>query len=129
MANIGQGTTAFTLIPIDAVISATGLQSTYVDLRTVYDGTAVVVVNANNTAGTNPTLDIKVQTCDTSGGTYADCSPAVACGQFTTGNATKTFELPVGILKGYIKAYATIGGTVSPSYKVHADVILQKKTW
>lgn len=98
------------LAPADRTATAT---SAAIDLQ-AYDGEMVLNLHSAAGTGTTPTLDVKVQDCDTEAGTYADVS-GMAFAQVTTTAACADLVLPVRELKRYIKVVATIAGT-SPHF-------------
>lgn len=71
-----------------------------------YQGMKILVYCPSG-AGTSPTLDIKIQECDTLGGTYTDV-PGGAVPQIT---AAGTYEHHIHWTKRYIRFYATLTGT------------------
>lgn len=110
------------LIPMQS-ITATGA-ITGVDCGGI-TSQLVAFIAALNTAGTNPTLDVKLQHSNDNGSTdaYADISPAVAITQITTAGA-KLVKLTVESpdIKRWVRAFVTIGGTASPAYTVSAVI-------
>lgn len=89
--------------------------STGVDISN-YEGTIEVTLMAGaKTAGTDPTLDVKVQECDTSGGTPTDVTGG-AFTQVTTTASTQTIKLDKTKLKKYLFLTWTIGGTNTPTF-------------
>lgn len=104
------------LIPM-ASVTATA-NGTGVDLQQ-FVGSVAVTLAAKNTAGTTPTLDVKLQgSADNSTG-WADISGA-AFTQVTDANtAAATLEkivLNVDACPRYVRAVKTIGGTSSPAF-------------
>jgi hypothetical protein len=75
-----------------------------------------IVVTA--VSGTSPTALYEIQSCATSGGTYATCAT------YEGGNVTATGEyfIPFETSKPYIKLKTTVGGT-SPSFTTYAHVV------
>lgn len=91
-------------------LAASALGSAYADLQG-YEN-VVKVILAAGAGGSGATMDVKIQDCDTSGGSYADVTGAT----FTqVGNAAslQSIGLDVRSCRRYIKAYYTIGGTAS----------------
>lgn len=89
-----------------ATISATGSSSVvevgeYSTIRLTALITAV--------AGSSPTLDINVMTCDTRAGTFR------SMGTFTQITGTGTSKKSFGGLDRFVRLDYTIGGTASPS--------------
>lgn len=86
-----------------------------------YGDDLVVILNTGAVSGTNPTLDVKLQECDTSGGTYTDISGATF-GQVSAANKLGVQRVNLtGTRKRYIRAAYTLGGTSTP--KVFASVV------
>jgi hypothetical protein len=112
---------------LEAVLSRTAtLTGTAFDV-TAYEGVALVVLTAGaKTAGTNPTLDVKVQHCETSDGTFADITGA-AFTQVTTVAGVQTLALDMNAVKKYIKVIGTLGGTDTPTFPYGVQFIGIKK--
>lgn len=124
--NVSQNLTQITLQPMADITSTT--TGTGVNVQE-YVGEAVFLVAAKNVAGTNPTLDVKLQESDDDS-TYTD----VTGGAFTQvteagTKAAKQYKLNINIdgAKKYIRTVATIGGTSSPQFLVYATGLLLKK--
>lgn len=120
---------AYSLILANPVPRTSTLTGTAIDLQD-YDGVGLFILNASAaTAGTTPTLDCKLQHCDTSGGTYADITGAT----FTqvTGVAgtagVQIKKLNVANLKRYVKLIGTIAGTSTPTFDFAAEFVGIKK--
>lgn len=100
-----------------AAVTGDGESTTGVDVG-AYDGTALVLFHsALASAGTNPTLDVKVMHCDTTDGTYTDITGATftqVTGAAGAGPQIKPIDLSAA--KEFIKVYFNIGGTASPSF-------------
>lgn len=86
----------------------------------------VALLDVGAVSGTSPTLDVKLQESDTSGGTYTDISGA-AFAQVTDANHSLTIGVKVGdgVRKRFIRAVATIGGT-TPSFTCAIALLLAK---
>jgi hypothetical protein len=122
------GETSIARLLDPAAVTTTGVIGQAVDMQS-YQGRVKIALLIAAVSGTTPTLDIKVQDCDTIGGTYADVSPAVAFTQKVTASANSVDAIgldPRGCRR-YVKLYATAGGT-SPSFTIGAAVIGQKQT-
>lgn len=90
-----------------------------------YEGSAIAVVEFANVSGTNPTIDVKLQESDTSGGTYTDISGASITQGTTVATITKIpFEIQAA--KKFVRAVVTLGGT-SPVYTCAVYLVAQKK--
>ena len=89
-------------------------------------GTLQVVLNAGNaTAGTSPTLDVKLQTSDSNSTNFTDVSGATFTTVTNVANTggVQTLNLVSDTLKQYVRAVATIGGTASPSFPASVTVL------
>lgn len=109
----------FLLRPQTATSTQTG---TGVD--TMGYNSAAVTLEVGAVSGTTPTLDVKLQECATSGGTYTDISGATFT-QVTAANNSQVMRVEgLGTnRKRYIKAVATIAGT-TPSFALKVDILL-----
>jgi hypothetical protein len=96
-----------------------------------YDGIVEVLVHVDAAAaGTNPTFDLKIQDCDTTGGTYADLSvngAVVAITQVTTVLKIYTLRFSTRDVRRFFKAVPAIGGTSSPTFNSSASWRCTKK--
>lgn len=83
---------------------------------------ALVTLNVGTMTGTSPTLDVKVQSSATSGGTYADITGA-AFAQVTTTNDVAAYmgEIRINAAKPFLKVISTIAGT-TPSVPHSVDI-------
>jgi hypothetical protein len=98
-----------------AVQAAGTSTSAAFDMRNV-DGSCVVTLDADAAgAGTNPTLDVKIQDCDTSGGTYVDVA-GLAFAQITTVAGVKDLVVETRQVRSFIKVVSVVGGTSSPTF-------------
>ncbi len=104
---------AKSLLP-PAAYTATG-NDTAVDMTAYRGGALVTLHSAAAGAGTNPTLDVKLQSSATSGGTYADI-PGAAFAQVTNAASIQTLMISVDSNQPWIRSVHTIGGTASPSF-------------
>ena len=126
LSDIHSETTAGRLVDPAAVI-ATGALGQAFDTQGYQDRLKLIAVIGAVT-GTTPTLDIKVQDCDTSGGTYADLVTPVTFAQLVTASANTVAAIGVDTqaCRRYIKLYATAAGT-SPSFTMGVTVVGQKQ--
>ena len=77
-----------------------------------YEGIVAITLGSAAGTGTSPTLDVKLQHCDTSGGSYADVSGAVFTQvDDTAGGSGQRILVNVSDLERYLKVVATIAGT------------------
>lgn len=85
---------------------------------TAYVGIGKAVLSAGQaTAGTTPTLDVKLQECDTVGGTYTDITGATFT-QVTGagGDVLESVAVDFDKCKKFVRALATIAGTNTPTF-------------
>jgi len=106
-----------------ASVTATATSSA-IDLKE-FDGDVILVLNCAAGTGSSPTLDIKVQDSDETGGTYGDLSGA-AFTQVTTSASLQTLEVNKDECKRFIKIVQTVGGS-SPVFVYGISLIAAKK--
>ena len=116
----------FALAP--TAVRTSNLDGTAVDLAD-YEGDIVVILDVAN--GGTSTLDVKIQSADTSGGTYGDvttaffrggsevASSAVAFAQASTTASKQYLVFPKGAAKRFIKAVSTTSSS-SHTYSINA---------
>lgn len=116
----------FALAP--TAVRTSNLDGTAVDLND-YEGDVVVILDVAN--GGTSTLDVKIQSSDTSGGSYSDvttafyragaevASSAVAFSQVSTSASKQVLVFPKGAAKRWIKAVSTTS-TSSHTYSINA---------
>jgi len=81
-----------------------------------WDGTAIAVLDSSAGGDTDHTLDVKLQTCATVDGTYADITGATFTQvDDTEGGATEVISFDVSAAKAFVRAVGTIAGT-SPEF-------------
>lgn len=106
-----------------ASVTATATSSA-IDLKE-FDGDVLLVLNCAAGTGSSPTLDIKVQDSDETGGTYADLSGATFT-QVTDSASVQTLEVNKDECKRFIKIVQTVGGS-SPVFVYGISLIGAKK--
>ena len=106
-----------------ASVTATATSSA-IDLKE-FDGDVLLVLNCAAGTGSSPTLDIKVQDSDETGGTYGDLSGATFT-QVTTSASVQTLEVNKDECKRFIKIVQTVGGS-SPVFVYGISLIGAKK--
>lgn len=75
-----------------------------------FTGLALFTLNASATEGAGQTCDVKLQHCDTSGGTYVDAGISFA--QVTNAGASfQSLLRDVDGLKQFVKVVGTLGGS------------------
>lgn len=90
-----------------------------------YEGSALVILDSAAGGGTSPTLDVKLQESDTSGGTYTDIAGA-AFAQVTGTASQQKLVIDASKAKRFVRAVATIGGT-SPTFTCAVAFVALKK--
>ncbi len=94
---------------------------------TQWEGKALAILNSGPaSAGTLPTLDVKLQHCATVGGTYADITGATFS-QVTSAALVQGITINVSDLNGFIRAVGTIGGTSTPTFDFSVELVGFKK--
>jgi hypothetical protein len=93
-----------------------------VDLQDA-DGNCFATLHIGAVSGTTPTLDVKIQESDTSGGTYTDISGA-AFAQQTASN--KWLAINFKRAKRFARGAVTIGGS-TPSFTIAVAIFGVKK--
>ena len=106
-----------------ASVTATATSSA-IDLKE-FDGDVLLVLNCAAGTGSSPTLDIKVQDSDETGGTYADLSGATFT-QVTDSASLQTLEVNKDECKRFIKLVQTVGGS-SPVFLYGISLVGAKK--
>ena len=106
-----------------ASVTATATSSA-IDLKE-FDGDVLLVLNCAAGTGSSPTLDIKVQDSDETGGTYGDLSGA-AFTQVTDAASLQTLEVNKDECKRFIKIVQTVGGS-SPVFVYGISLVGAKK--
>jgi hypothetical protein len=88
-----------------------------VDVSDLDGSVAVTCAVSAPVAGTNPTLDLKLQHSDDDGANdaYADVTGG-AFAQVTSAASKQKLSLSVSGMKKYVRVVKTIGGTSSPQY-------------
>ena len=90
-----------------------------------FDGDVVLVLNCAAGTGSSPTLNIKVQDSDASGGTYTDLSGA-AFTEVTTSASHQTLAINKDECNRFIKIVQTVAGS-SPVFIYGISLVGAKK--
>ena len=98
--------------------------SAAIDLKE-YDGDVSLILTSAAGTGSSPTLDVKVQDSDASGGTYGDLSGA-AFTQVTDSASMQVITFSKDEAKRYIKIVQTVGGS-TPSFTFNINALALKK--
>lgn len=97
---------------------------TAVDVQ-LYDGDLIFILDSAAGTGTTPTLDIKLQSSDTSGGTYTDIAGATFT-QVTTSASQQTITVSKDENRRWFRIVYTISGT-TPSFTFSVNAVGVKK--
>jgi hypothetical protein len=112
-------------------VRTSNLDGTAVDLND-YEGDVVLILDVAN--GGTSTLNVKIQSSDTSGGSYEDvttafsrngsevASAAVAFSQVSTTASKQYIVFPKGAAKRYVKAVSTTSSS-SHTYSINAVAV------
>jgi hypothetical protein len=121
---------ALGLVLAAAARRTTTLTGTEIDVLH-YEGVGLIVLNASAaSAGTSPTLDVKLQHSDTTtSGDFADVTGA-AFTRVTDVSGTagvQVLRVNVSDLKRYLRVIGTIGGTNTPTFDYSVEFVGIKK--
>ena len=118
--DIKGATTRATLLKSQAITSDTNGPA--VDIRG-YRGNVLLVFNiAAATAGSTPTMDVKIQSSADGSTSWADVSGQTLT-QVTTTDSLQALSLDPDTCSAYIRAVFDIGGTSSPSFPCSAVLV------
>jgi hypothetical protein len=106
-----------------AARTATG-NGTAVDVQTL-DGDLFLVLDSAAGTGTTPTLDVKIQSSDTSGGTYTDITGATFT-QVTGTASQQAITISKDEARRWIRIVYTVGGS-TPSFTFSVNAVGVKK--
>lgn len=106
-----------------AARTATG-NGTGIDVQTM-DGDLYLILDSAAGSGTTPTLDIKLQSSDTSGGTYTDITGATFT-QVTATASQQSITISKDEVRRWIRVVYTISGT-TPSFTFSVNAVGVKK--
>lgn len=96
-------------------VRTTTLTATGVDVN-AYDGPCHLILQSSAaTAGTTPTLNVKLQHSDVVGSGYEDVSGA-AFTEVTDADLTEMLTVQIGALKRFVRVVGTIAGTDTPTF-------------
>lgn len=99
------------------------LTATGIDVTALSGCCQVVLQSSAATAGTDPTLDVKLQDCATVGGTYADITGATFAEVTDAADITEMIAIEVDDCNSFIRAVGTIGGTDTPTFGFGVSLI------
>jgi hypothetical protein len=123
--NWGSHATLLDPAPLKSV-TATENGATDLDLQQ-YSGQIIILMEAKNTAGSSPTLDVSFNdSADNS--SFAAISPALAFTQMTTGASAFKLVVNKDKLRRYLRVVKTVGGTNSPAWYATVKVLAVSRT-
>lgn len=100
-----------------SAVRTSTLTATGVDVSGYTGPINVVLMSSAATAGTTPTLNVKLQESDTIGSGYTDVSGATFTEVTDAADATEMITIKnVDELKKYVRVVGTIGGTSTPTF-------------
>lgn len=98
-----------------------------VDVRNMEGVGQVILACEAASAGTNPTMTVKLQESATSGGSYTDV-PGMTFTQVTDANDLIEMKaMDFSACKGFLKVIGTQGGTSSPAFTYGVHAVAQRK--
>lgn len=111
---------------IPASVNTSTATGTGVDVSD-YDGIAVAVLDSAAATGTDPTMNVKLQSCATVGGAYEDIADAVFTEvDDTVGGSHQVLAFNVAEPLAFVRGLATIAGT-TPSFTFSLTFLGMKK--
>ena len=120
--HIGATLQTLALVPMADITETT--TGTGIDV-TDYVGSIAVVLSGKNVAGTSPTLIVKLQD-SADNDTFADITGAVFTTVTAAGTKASTLQKISVNIDGaakYLRAVATVGGTVSPEFLLSCTAV------
>lgn len=110
--------------------TSTVTPSTGVDMRDFTGEVTFILDSGAASAGTDPTLDVKLQestASDGSGDAFADISGATFTQVTDAAASHQAIKLNIDNQPRYIRAVATIGGTDTPTFAFSVVAVGEKK--
>lgn len=98
-----------------------------VDVRKFEGVGQLLLQSSAATAGTSPTLNVKITESATSGGTYTDVTGATFNQVTDAADLTQMIPFDFSACKGFIKVVGTIGGTSTPTFGFAVGGVAQLK--
>ena len=120
--HVGTELQTLALVPMADITETT--TGTGIDV-TDYVGSIAVVLSGKNVAGTSPTLIVKLQD-SADNDTFADITGAVFTTVTAAGTKASTLQKISVNIDGaakYLRAVATVGGTVSPEFLLSCTAV------
>ena len=88
-----------------------------------YEGEAKAILMSSAGSGTSPTLNVKFQHCDTSGGSYEDVTGASFTQVTGSADSFETISFKTDEVKRYAKVVGTIAGTETPTFSYGVAIV------
>lgn len=125
MAILRQALDKLDLVNLHATAARTSTgNATGVDVQ-AYDGDIVLVLDSAAGTGTTPTLDVKIQSSDTLGGTYGDITGATFT-QVTTTASQQKLVISKDEARRFLRVVYTVAGS-TPSFTFSVNGVGAKK--
>jgi len=92
------------------------------------EGEAIIILSSDAaSAGTDPTLDVKLQESDVEGSGYTDISGATFTQVTDAEASSQKISINTNDVKRYLRAIGTLGGTNTPTFTYSVELIYGKK--
>ncbi len=101
--------------------------SSGVDVSDYTGAMNIILQSSAATAGTNPTLNCKLQESDESGANFTDVSGATFAEVTDAADVTEMIIVNVDELKQYIRVVCTVGGTSTPTFQFGVSAVASKQ--
>lgn len=106
------------VVELSAVAESTSTRTaTGVDISKLSGPIQIILASSAATAGTTPSLNVKIQESDSSGSGYTDVSGATFTEVTDAADLTEMIALQADELKQYIRVVGTIAGTSTPTFQ------------
>ena len=125
--NLGSKSYLGTLLACDARTASANGTGFDLEGSNGAEGEAIVILASDAaSAGTNPTLDVKLQE-SSDNSTFTDISGATFTQVTDAAQALEKITINTNDVKRYLRAVGTIGGTSSPAFTYSVALVYGKK--
>jgi len=93
------------------------LTATGVDMRQYAGLAKIILLSSVATAGTTPTLDVKIEESDALASGYTDLAGATFAQVTDAADSTEAIQIDLSGTKRYIRVIGTIAGTSTPTFQ------------